>query len=120
VNLFYHKCLVFVVSAMMAGVGGGLLGNLITTIDPNMVSFPVDLYSVNDGSARWFRKHYRQCNSSYVGDGCHGSSQSPGGTQGYSRDVPARNSRYAHGSLFHCPDGSDIILSQGIHGGTEN
>jgi branched-chain amino acid transport system permease protein len=41
VNLFYHKCLAFVVSAMMAGVGGGLLGNLITTIDPNMFRFPL-------------------------------------------------------------------------------
>ncbi len=42
VNLFYHKCLAFVISAMMAGgVGGGLLGNLITTIDPNMFRFPL-------------------------------------------------------------------------------
>lgn len=41
VNLFSHKCLAFVISAMMAGVGGGLLGNLITTIDPNMFRFPL-------------------------------------------------------------------------------
>jgi branched-chain amino acid transport system permease protein len=41
VNLFYHKCLSFVISAMMAGVGGGLLGSLITTIDPNMFRFPL-------------------------------------------------------------------------------
>ncbi len=41
VNLFSHKCLAFVMSAMMAGVGGGLLGNLITTIDPNMFRFPL-------------------------------------------------------------------------------
>jgi branched-chain amino acid transport system permease protein len=41
VNLFYHKCLAFVVSATMAGIGGGLLGNLITTIDPNMFRFPL-------------------------------------------------------------------------------
>lgn len=41
VNLFYHKCLAFVISAMMAGVGGGLLGCLITTIDPNMFRFPL-------------------------------------------------------------------------------
>jgi len=26
VNLFYHKCLAFVISAMMAGVGGGAAG----------------------------------------------------------------------------------------------
>ena len=41
VNLFFHKNLAFVISAMMAGVGGGLLGNLITTIDPNMFRFPL-------------------------------------------------------------------------------
>lgn len=34
VNLFTHKILAFLVGAFFAGIGGGLLGNLITTIDP--------------------------------------------------------------------------------------
>ena len=34
VNLFATKILAFLVGAFFAGVGGGLLGNLITTIDP--------------------------------------------------------------------------------------
>jgi branched-chain amino acid transport system permease protein len=34
VNLFTHKILAFLVGSFFAGVGGGLLGNLITTIDP--------------------------------------------------------------------------------------
>jgi len=41
VSLMYHKCLALMLSAMMAGLGGGLLANLITTIDPNMFRFPL-------------------------------------------------------------------------------
>jgi len=39
INLFYHKTLSFCIGAFFAGVGGGLLGFLITTIDPNMFTF---------------------------------------------------------------------------------
>ena len=34
VNLFSHKIMAFLVGSFFAGVGGGLLANLITTIDP--------------------------------------------------------------------------------------
>lgn len=32
INLFKHKLIAFVIGAFFAGVGGGLLGNLITSI----------------------------------------------------------------------------------------
>lgn len=39
INLFKHKVLSFTIGAFFAGVGGGLLGNLLGTIDPNMFRF---------------------------------------------------------------------------------
>lgn len=39
INLFYHKLLSFSISAFIAGIGGALLGNLISTIDPTMFRF---------------------------------------------------------------------------------
>ncbi|MBD7912822.1 MULTISPECIES: branched-chain amino acid ABC transporter permease [Clostridium] len=39
ISLFKHKTLAFVTGAFFAGVGGGLLGNLMGTIDPNMFKF---------------------------------------------------------------------------------
>ena len=39
INLFKHKTIAFVTGAFFAGVGGGLLGNLMGTIDPNMFKF---------------------------------------------------------------------------------
>lgn len=39
INLFRHKMLSFTIGSFMAGVGGGLLGNLIGTIDPMMFRF---------------------------------------------------------------------------------
>jgi branched-chain amino acid transport system permease protein len=39
INLFYHKVLAFTLSAFFAGVGGGLMASLISTIDPNMFRF---------------------------------------------------------------------------------
>ncbi|MBU3106910.1 branched-chain amino acid ABC transporter permease [Clostridium gasigenes] len=39
INLFKHKTIAFITGAFFAGVGGGLLGNLIGTIDPNMFKF---------------------------------------------------------------------------------
>lgn len=39
INLFKHKTIAFIIGAFFAGVGGGLLGNLIGTIDPNMFKF---------------------------------------------------------------------------------
>jgi len=39
INLFYHKVLSFSTGAFFAGIGGALLGFLVTTIDPNMFTF---------------------------------------------------------------------------------
>jgi len=39
INLFKHKTLAFVTGAFFAGIGGGLLGNLLGTIDPSMFKF---------------------------------------------------------------------------------
>lgn len=39
INLAKHKNLAFVTGAFFAGIGGGLLGNLLGTIDPKMFSF---------------------------------------------------------------------------------
>jgi len=39
INLFKHKVLAFVIGAFFAGVGGGLLGNLLGSINPNMFRF---------------------------------------------------------------------------------
>jgi len=39
VRLFYHKILAFVVSSFFVGVAGGLLANLISTIDPKVFLF---------------------------------------------------------------------------------
>jgi len=39
INLFKHKVLSFTIGAFFAGVGGGLLGNLLGTIDPLMFRF---------------------------------------------------------------------------------
>ncbi len=39
INLFKHKVLSFMIGAFFAGVGGGLLGSLLGTIDPLMFRF---------------------------------------------------------------------------------
>lgn len=39
IGLFYHKNLSFVIGAFFAGIGGGLLGNLLGTIDPKQFNF---------------------------------------------------------------------------------
>jgi len=39
VSLFYHKVLAFVIGSFFAGVGGALLANLVTTIDPKTFIF---------------------------------------------------------------------------------
>lgn len=39
INLFSHKLLSFAIGAFFAGIGGGLLGNLLGTIDPLMFKF---------------------------------------------------------------------------------
>ncbi len=39
VSLFRHKVLSFTISAFFAGIGGGLLGNLLGTIDPALFKF---------------------------------------------------------------------------------
>jgi len=39
INLFNHKVMSFMIGAFFAGIGGGLLGNLLGTIDPNMFKF---------------------------------------------------------------------------------
>ena len=39
INLFKHKVLAFTIGAFFAGVGGGLLGSLLGTIDPLMFRF---------------------------------------------------------------------------------
>ncbi|WP_238885251.1 branched-chain amino acid ABC transporter permease [Clostridium sp. YIM B02551] len=39
ISLFKHKTIAFTIGAFFAGVGGGLLGNLMGTIDPNMFKF---------------------------------------------------------------------------------
>ena len=36
INLFKHKSMAFVIGAFFAGIGGGLLGNLLGAINPNM------------------------------------------------------------------------------------
>lgn len=38
-RLFYHKMFAFALSAAISGVAGGLLANLLTTIDPGMFRF---------------------------------------------------------------------------------
>ena len=39
INLFYHKNLAFMVSAFFAGIGGGLYGALLGTVDPKNFLF---------------------------------------------------------------------------------
>jgi branched-chain amino acid transport system permease protein len=39
INIFYHKILSFTISAFFAGIGGGLMASLISTIDPTMFRF---------------------------------------------------------------------------------
>lgn len=39
INLFKHKVMSFAIGAFFAGVGGGLLGNLLGAINPNMFRF---------------------------------------------------------------------------------
>lgn len=39
IHLSKHKTLAFVIGAFFAGIGGGLLGNLLGTIDPKMFGF---------------------------------------------------------------------------------
>ncbi|AOY75690.1 branched-chain amino acid ABC transporter permease [Clostridium formicaceticum] len=39
INLFKHKVMSFVIGAFFAGIGGGLLGNLLGTINPMMFRF---------------------------------------------------------------------------------
>ncbi|MDK2835805.1 MAG: branched-chain amino acid transport system permease protein [Thermosediminibacterales bacterium] len=41
INLFKHKVLSFTLSSFLAGIGGALMGNLITTVDPTMFMFPL-------------------------------------------------------------------------------
>ena len=44
INLFKHKIIGFAIGAFFAGVGGGLLGSLMGTIDPNMFKFDRTFY----------------------------------------------------------------------------
>ncbi len=39
INLYKHKCLAFMVSAFFAGIGGGLYGTLLGTVDPKNFLF---------------------------------------------------------------------------------
>jgi branched-chain amino acid transport system permease protein len=39
ISLFYHKLMAFTVAALFTGLGGALLANLISTIDPNLFTF---------------------------------------------------------------------------------
>ncbi|WDU83720.1 branched-chain amino acid ABC transporter permease [Caloramator sp. Dgby_cultured_2] len=39
INLFKHKIMAFTIGSFLAGIGGGLLGNLLGTIDPLMFRF---------------------------------------------------------------------------------
>ncbi|MEM3631852.1 MAG: branched-chain amino acid ABC transporter permease [Conexivisphaerales archaeon] len=39
INVFRYKLLAFVVASMFASLGGGLLANLLSTVDPNLFSF---------------------------------------------------------------------------------
>lgn len=39
INTFHYKLLSFTIGAFFAGIGGALLGNLLTTIDPKMFTF---------------------------------------------------------------------------------
>ena len=39
INLFFHKNLAFAISAFLAGIGGALMANLLSTIDPTMFKF---------------------------------------------------------------------------------
>lgn len=39
VNLLYHKNLAFILSSFFVGIGGALLANLVSTIDPNVFLF---------------------------------------------------------------------------------
>lgn len=39
ISLFYHKLMAFTVAALLTGLGGALLANLISTIDPNLFTF---------------------------------------------------------------------------------
>lgn len=39
INLFKHKVLAFTISAFLTGIGGALLGNLLTTVNPSMFQF---------------------------------------------------------------------------------
>lgn len=39
INLFNHKVLSFAIGAFFAGIGGGLLGNLLGTVDPSQFKF---------------------------------------------------------------------------------
>ncbi|HHY75761.1 MAG TPA: branched-chain amino acid ABC transporter permease [Firmicutes bacterium] len=41
IDLFKHKLLAFFISSFWAGVGGGLLASLLTTIDPVQFKFPL-------------------------------------------------------------------------------
>ncbi len=41
IDLFKHKMISFLISSFVAGVGGGLLAALLTTIDPVMFKFPL-------------------------------------------------------------------------------
>jgi branched-chain amino acid transport system permease protein len=39
INLFKHKVLSFTISSFMAGIGGALMANLLSTVDPSMFRF---------------------------------------------------------------------------------
>jgi len=39
ISLFNHKLMAFAIAALFTGLGGGLMANLISTVDPNLFSF---------------------------------------------------------------------------------
>lgn len=41
IDLFRHKIIAFFISSFLAGVGGGLMAGLLTTIDPVLFKFPL-------------------------------------------------------------------------------
>ena len=120
INVFKHKMISFTMGAFFAGVGGALLGSLLTTIDPKMFLFVLTfnilmivvtggLGSITGSVLGGHRHHHPARMAALCGE-----------PHQYRRFLHRRGAGYAHGGLFPGPAIDHPVSPRGTHGNPRN
>ena len=97
---FQYKVLSFCIGAVFAGIGGGLLGSHLSTIDPKMFNFLLTFNVLMFVVARRARLAYRQHTRRDHHHHPAGMAPFSRGADGYWHNPDSRHSRNAHGRVF--------------------